>query len=164
MKSFCRFIERAEELFCASAILLTTVVLFANVVLRYGFSASTSWAEELIRYLMIWITFIGGGICVRRGAHIRMDFILTVIPPRYGVMLSRAAYLLAAAFCAFLAWHGIRLMSFTIAHGQTSPALEVPMWVPYLAMPLGSALMMIHFIQAAFALKSAKGSKEADAE
>ena len=60
LKSFCRFIERAEEFFCASAILLTTVVLFVNVVLRYGFSASTSWAEELIRYLMIWITFIGG--------------------------------------------------------------------------------------------------------
>ena len=164
MKSFCRFIERAEEFFCASAILLTTVVLFANVVLRYGFSASTSWAEELIRYLMIWITFIGGGICVRRGAHIRMDFIMTVIPPKYGVLLSRAAYLLAAVFCAFLAWHGIRLMSFTISHGQTSPALEVPMWVPYLGMPLGSALMTFHFLQAASGVKHAEGGKEADEE
>ena len=161
MRSFFKFLEKAEELFCAAAILLTTAVLFVNVVLRYGFSASTSWAEELIRYLMIWITFIGGGVCVRRGAHIRMDFIMTVIPPRFGLALSRAAYLLAAAFCAALAWYGFRLMAFTISHGQTSPALEVPMWVPYLAMPLGSALMTIHFIQAALAMKSAKGSKEA---
>ena len=168
LKGFEKLIERAEEVFCAAAILLTTVVLFVNVVLRYVFSDSTSWAEELIRYLMIWITFIGGGICVRRGAHIRMDFIMTVIPRRYGLMLTRTAYLLAAAFCAALVWYGIRLMAFTVSHVQTSPALGVPMWVPYAAMPIGSALMALHLIQASLGVSAGEDArhsgKEAEAE
>ena len=57
-----KILDRVEDVFCAASLLLTALVLFANVVLRYVFSASTSWAEELIRYLMIWITFIGGSI------------------------------------------------------------------------------------------------------
>ncbi|MBR1673050.1 MAG: TRAP transporter small permease [Fretibacterium sp.] len=143
-------VERAEEGFCVAAFLVVTGVLFVNVVLRYVFSASTSWAEELIRYLMIWITFIGGGVCVRRGAHIRMDFALSVMSRRAGLRLTQGVYLLAAVFCAALCWYGLRLMLFTVARGQTTPAMGLPMWVPYAAMPLGSALMVLHFIQEIF--------------
>ncbi|MBQ9566026.1 MAG: TRAP transporter small permease [Synergistaceae bacterium] len=144
-----KFLERAEEIFCAAALLLTTLILFINVALRYGFSASTSWAEELIRYLMIWITFIGGGVCVRRGAHIRMDFLLSALPARWRTRLTRLVYGLSAAFCAALAWYGVRLVGFTLAHEQISPALELPMWIPYSAMPVGLTLMALHFLQKA---------------
>ena len=71
-----KILNKIEDVFCAVSLLLTTLILFVNVVLRYVFSASTSWAEEMIRYLMIWITFIGGSVCVRHSAHIRMDFLL----------------------------------------------------------------------------------------
>ena len=135
-----KFLGKIEDVFCAVSLLLTTIILFVNVVLRYVFSASTSWAEELIRYLMIWITFIGGSVCVRHSAHIRMDFLLT-----------RAVYLIAAGFCGALIVYSWQLVEFTIEMEQTSPAMGVPMWIPYLAMPLGSALMVLHFVIAAFA-------------
>lgn len=151
-------IERAEEAFCVVAFLVVSGVLFVNVVLRYAFSASTSWAEELIRYLMIWITFIGGCVCVRKGAHIRMDFILTMMPRRLGLWLTRAVYVLAAVFCAALCWYGTRLMIFAAGHGQTTPAMELPMWVPYAAMPLGSALMAWHFLQELFRKEAVRDS------
>ena len=151
-----KMIERAEEAFCVVAFLVVSGVLFVNVVLRYAFSASTSWAEELIRYLMIWITFIGGCVCVRRGAHIRMDFLMTLMPRRAGLWLTRVVYVLAAIFCAALCWYGTRLMLFTIARGQTTPAMELPMWVPYAAMPLGSGLMTWHFLQELFRKEAAE--------
>ncbi|MCR5346486.1 MAG: TRAP transporter small permease [Fretibacterium sp.] len=157
LRKIGKAIETAEEAFCVAAFLVVSGVLFVNVVLRYAFSASTSWAEELIRYLMIWITFIGGCVCVRRGAHIRMDFIMTMMPRQVGLWLTRLVYVLAAAFCAALCWYGTRLMIFTVARGQTTPAMGLPMWLPYAAMPLGSALMALHFLQELF-------RKEADAE
>ena len=150
-----KFLEKAEDTFCALALLVTALVLFVNVVLRYVFSASTSWAEELIRYLMIWITFIGGSICVRKGAHVRMDFLLTMMPKKAGDLLTRLVYLIAAGFCCALFWYSYQLMSFAVEMEQTSPAMELPMWIPYLAMPLGSALMVFHFLMAVFS----KGEK-----
>ena len=144
-----RFLGKVEEAFCAASLLATALVLFVNVVLRYVFSASTSWAEELIRYLMIWITFIGGSVCVRRGAHIRMDFLLGMMPERYAGALTLLVYLIAAGFCAALCWYSCRLVKFTVELEQTSPAMGIPMWIPYLAMPMGSALMALRFVQAA---------------
>ena len=150
-----KFLGKIEDVFCAVSLLLTTIILFVNVVLRYVFSASTSWAEELIRYLMIWITFIGGAVCVRHAAHIRMDFLLTLLPKSVGRVITRLVYLIAAGFCAALLVYSWQLVQFTVELEQTSPAMEVPMWIPYMAMPLGSALMVLHFLVAAFA-------KEAD--
>lgn len=146
-----KLLARAEDAFCAVSLLITSVVLFVNVVLRYVFSSSTSWAEELIRYLMIWITFIGGSVCVRKGAHIRMDFLLTIVPKSVGNAITRLVLLIAAAFCAALFVYGCRLVAFTVELEQTSPAMGIPMWLPYLAIPIGSALMVLRFVQAAFA-------------
>lgn len=146
-----KFLGKIEDVFCAVSLLLTTIVLFVNVVLRYAFSASTSWAEELIRYLMIWVTFIGGAVCVRRGAHIRMDFLLTMLSERAGRFLTRLVFLVAAVFCAALLVYSCQLVMFTVELEQTSPAMGVPMWIPYMAMPLGSGLMTMHFVLAAFA-------------
>ncbi len=145
-----KILDKVEDVFCAASLLLTALVLFVNVVLRYVFSASTSWAEELIRYLMIWITFIGGSICVRRGAHIRMDFLLTMLPKKAALAVTRLVFFVAGGFCAALFWYSARLVAFTVELEQASPAMGIPMWIPYLAMPLGSALMALRFFTAAF--------------
>lgn len=144
-----KLISRIEEGFCAGALLLTALVLFANVILRYVFHSGLSWAEELIRYLMIWITFIGGSVCVRRGAHIRMDFLMTMLSPRVAELLTRFVYFLSGAFCLGLLWYSRRLVAFTIRLHQTSPAMGIPMWVPYMAIPVGSVLMAWEFFRVA---------------
>ena len=150
-----KILGKIEDVFCAASLLLTTIILFVNVVLRYVFSASTSWAEELIRYLMIWITFIGGAVCVRHAAHIRMDFLMTMLPKSVSRLVTRLVYLIAAGFCTALIVYSWQLVEFTVEMEQTSPAMEVPMWIPYLAMPLGSGLMVFHFVVAAFAKEEA---------
>lgn len=144
------FIDRVENFFCATAVLATALVLFVNVALRYVFSASTSWAEEFIKYLMIWITFIGGSICVREGAHIRMDFLLCKLPKSARSMADRVVYVLSALFCGAMAFYGGQIVAFTVKTGQVSPALKIPMWIVYLAIPIGCALMMTRFFQRAF--------------
>lgn len=141
-----RFIEKAEQWLCAVALLTTAMILFVNVVMRYCFSASTSWAEESIRYLMVWITFIGGSVCVRQSAHIRMDFLMSFLSGSARRFLDRTVYLLSALFCGIMTFYGARLVAFTLSTGQASPALGIPMWWVYLAVPLGSGLMAFQFL------------------
>ena len=92
---------------------------------------------------------------MRRGAHIRMDFLLGVLPEKMAGALTRLVYLIAAGFCVALFRYSYQLVRFTVELEQTSPAMGIPMWIPYLAMPLGSALMALRFVQAAFGKEGA---------
>ncbi|MFT6642156.1 MAG: C4-dicarboxylate transporter DctQ subunit, partial [Flavobacteriaceae bacterium] len=59
-----------------------SLILFANVVARYVFNWGVPWAEELVRYEIIWMVFIGGSVAVRKGIHIGIDILATVSPPK----------------------------------------------------------------------------------
>lgn len=142
-----KILDRIEEAFCGTALLVTTIVLFVNVVLRYVFSASTSWAEELIKYLMIWIAFIGGSICVREGAHVSIDFFYEYLSEKGMKIVLTIVNSIAVVFCFLMTIYGMKTIQFTIDTGQVSPALQVPMWIPYLAIPLGFILMTIRYVQ-----------------
>ena len=65
-----RFLERLEKFFLGGCMLFTTLLLFVNVMLRYFFHSGIFWVEETLRYLMVWIIFIGIVSCVRDDSHI----------------------------------------------------------------------------------------------
>lgn len=142
-----KVLDKIEEYFCGTALLATTVILFVNVVLRYVFKSSTSWAEELIKYLMIWIAFIGGSICARKGAHVSIDFFYDFLSQRGRKIAFLIVNTIAIFFTGIMSFYGIKIIIFLASTGQVSPALQLPMWIPYLAIPLGFILMTIRFIQ-----------------
>lgn len=142
-----KLLGRFEEAFCGTALLATTVILFINVVLRYVFKASTSWAEEVIKYLMIWITFIGGSICVRRGAHVSIDFFMAYLSEKMRKAVSALVFVVSICFTLTMTYYGVTVISFTIKTAQVSPALQIPMWIPYLSVPFGFSLMSLRLIQ-----------------
>ena len=77
-----RFIARIEDISVGIILLGATFILFQGVVLRYAFNYSFAWTEEVVRYSIVWLVFIGGSIAARRGAHICMDIIVVYLPPR----------------------------------------------------------------------------------
>lgn len=155
-----KILDKIEEIFCGTALLATTIILFMNVMLRYIFKSSTSWAEELIKYLMIWIAFIGGSICARTGAHVSIDFLYEYLSVKSKKMVFVVVNTIAAIFACIMMIYGIKVIGFTISMGQVSPALQIPMWIPYLAIPLGFFLMTIRFVQEVF--KGIKGGNDHD--
>ncbi|QZY53803.1 TRAP transporter small permease [Crassaminicella profunda] len=142
-----KILNRMEEIFCGTALLATTIILFVNVVLRYVFESSTSWAEELVKYLMIWITFIGASICVRRGAHVSIDFFYEYLSIKNKKIVAIIIHGIGFIFSCMMIFYGIKVINFIFNMGQVSPALQIPMWIPYLAIPLGFVLMAIGFIR-----------------
>lgn len=120
------------------------VLVFANVVSRYLLNASIIWVEELTRYMMVWLGFLGSGLVLRYGAHIAVDVFQDMLPARAAQVLRAAIVALLAATFAAMAWLGFRYAAF--AWEQETPALGWSTGLIYLAIPLGSLLMLAHLL------------------
>lgn len=144
-----RVVMRLERGLAAALMLMSVALIVVDVTLRAGFSVALSWAGEATRYSIIWLVFIAGSIGARSSTHISIDFLAETLPPRAARRVAQAAALIASFTSALLAWFGWELVVQMRSFGQVSPSLEWPMWVIYLAVPLGSALMSLRFLQSA---------------
>jgi C4-dicarboxylate transporter DctQ subunit len=159
MRSFNRLLDHIEEWLVASFMALATVVIFAAVLHRYTASVpwiweytrhiDITWAQELCIYLFIWMAKFGAAYGVRTGIHVGVDVLIIRLPPRkkrFWIVFGLAA---GAFFTATVAMLGAMFVWRMFGTGQVSPDLELPMWVVYLAVPLGSSLMCYRFLQVA---------------
>ena len=127
------------------ALIACIVILCFNISLRL-IGSSTSWAEEVIRFIMVWITFISLSIGFRRGTHYGVDIIQRIPSLSFKKCVVLFTLLCATVFSVLLVYYGGRLTLFTIKSGQISTSLQLPMWIVYLAVPLGAALNIIELL------------------
>ncbi len=86
---FGRGVARLEDVSVGVILLGATYILFQGVVLRYLLNYAFSWTEEIVRYSIVWLVFLGGSIAARRGAHICMDIVVVYLPPRAKLAFAR---------------------------------------------------------------------------
>jgi TRAP-type C4-dicarboxylate transport system permease small subunit len=116
-------------------------LVFANVALRFTTGVSILWVEEVSRYLMIWLTFLGGGLVLRYGGHVGIDSLQETLP-RYAAAIRGAIVFLLAGFFVFMVAVGARYA--WLSWGQTTPVLGVPVGAVYVGIPIGFALLLAH--------------------
>jgi len=120
------------------------VVVFGQVVSRFVFNAPFSWSEELARYLQVWLIMLGAASCLRKGMHLSVDYAVHALrhsAKRILNLLSLAAMLF---FLAVVFVSGVSLMVTTAS--QRTPALQIPIWAVYAAIPVGSLLMLLEAV------------------
>lgn len=135
-----------EEYFCMGMLAFMTVLIFLQVIMRYVFHNSLSWSEELGRYCFIWLSWIGASYCVKIDAHLRVTALIGLAKGKMLCIVNLLMYVCWGAFAGFLAYYGVELVQMIGGHGQTSPALQLPMWIPVSSVPVGSALMTIRIL------------------
>lgn len=145
---FVRLVARIEDISVGVILLAATYILFQGVILRYVFNYAFSWTEEVVRYSIVWLVFIGGSIAARRGAHICMDILVVYLPPRAKLAVAGLATAIACAFTLIIAYYGALLTWSIWRFGQRSPAAEIPIAFAFAAIPVGCALMSIRFFAA----------------
>ena len=134
------------------------LVLFWNIIMRYFFHAASSWVEEALRYSCIWVTFIGGSQCVKKGLHVGVDLVVQMMPEKTQKYFVALDHLIAAVFTGLCTFGGYKATQLVLTMKQKSPAMLMPMWIVYICIPIGCLLMTIRFILAAgSALKGSGG-------
>lgn len=122
---------------------MVTVVI-TQTLSRYLFKVPIYWAEELSRYLMIWVCFLGVAVATRNNKHISLNFLVDIIPPIYRNILKITALLLIMCFLSVFIKEGIELLPRQAT--QLSPALRLRMNWPFLALPVGGILMFFEYL------------------
>lgn len=136
-----------EDAFIASLLLSASLIIFINVVMRYVFNTGFIWAEEFVRYEIVWLVFIGGSVAARKGLHIGVEAVLHVLPPAPQRVLKVGVGLICIAFCLMLIVYGTQLVAQTQMFGQRTSAMQAPFWMVQLAVPIGASLMLLRFAQ-----------------
>jgi C4-dicarboxylate transporter, DctM subunit len=181
MRVLLRALDHLEEWLIATLIAAATALIFGAVVHRYGTGVSIdlakwfaahgvpvlpdilraiyswlasldlSWAQELCIYMFIWMAKFGAAYGVRTGIHVGVDVLVNMLKPHYRKRVILFAVCCGAFFTGVIAAFGLTFVSQMYDTGQQSNDLEAPMWIVYLAIPLGSALMCFRFLQVAWA-------------
>jgi C4-dicarboxylate transporter, DctQ subunit len=128
----------------SGVMLVASVALnFANVIGRYFFSVSIPWAEEAMLFLMVGCVFLGNGVVAWSGRQIRMDIIVSRLPPKAGEALdlfSELVLIATTVTIVIFAWPVIRDLA---AFDQRSQAADFPLAIPQALVPIGLAIMAL---------------------
>jgi len=179
-RGLLRVLDRLEEWLIATLIAGATTLIFVAVLHRYSTGVSIdlakwlaargfvelpallrevyawlaardlSWAQELCIYMFIWMAKFGAAYGVRTGIHVGVDVLVNLLPPASRNRVILFAIACGAFFTAVIAAFGVTFVGEMYATGQQSNDLEAPMWIVYLAVPLGSGLMCFRFLQVAW--------------
>jgi TRAP-type C4-dicarboxylate transport system permease small subunit len=123
------------------------IIVFLQFFTRYALNDSLAWTEEIARYLLVCVGFLGGGLAVRRYSHIHVEFMYLYLPRRVARMLSPTVDVIRVVFFAyatFLCWQVTRIM-----HTQPMVVVDWPMSTVYGVCTLGLAMMTWRSIQVA---------------
>jgi TRAP-type C4-dicarboxylate transport system permease small subunit len=134
------------------------LLAMAQILFRYVFKISAPWTEEAARYLMIWMALLASGLAFKNGEHFNIDFLTQRMRPRFQVSLGLWVSLITGLFILSIILWGIpfaKLGFFTI-----SPGLQITMFLPYLAVPVGGALMLLNLTFFTLRLLKRRGEKE----
>ncbi|MFA7404484.1 MAG: TRAP transporter small permease [Pelobacteraceae bacterium] len=146
MDKLIKPLEWIENLIAVVSMATVSLLVFGNVVSRYGFNYTPIWSEELSRFLVVWSIFIGVAIGVRKNQHIGVDALIRFLPHKLLLASEVLLNLIGVVIIGILVYTSIEFIQQTMEFEQLSPAMRIPMYIPYIAMPVGLSLSIIHFI------------------
>jgi len=154
-----RILDRLEEILIATLIAAATLIIFVAVVHRYAvgipllypylFWIDLGWAQELCVYMFVWMAKFGAAYGVRTGIHVGVDVLVNMLSERTRRPVILFSLFCGALFTAIVGTMGAKFVIELYPTDQVSPDLELPRWIVFLCVPLGSYLMCFRFLQVA---------------
>jgi C4-dicarboxylate transporter, DctQ subunit len=156
-----RILDRLEEVIIASLMGAATLITFITVVHRflvdipvlypYLFWINLAWSQELCIYMFIWMAKFGAAYGVRTGIHVGVDVLINQLNQRWRKWVIMFGLFGGALFTAIVGTMGAKFVFELMSTDQVSPDLELPSWLVYACIPLGSYLMCFRFLQVMWA-------------
>ena len=137
-----RYCNHYAEYFLLLLGVSMTATVILQVFCRYALNHSLFWSEELARYLLVWLTFIGATVAYHRNMHPGVDVIFKRLQRKHRTRIRYLVHLFSLFFFLILIWYGFSFAYFIRA--QTTPALSLPKWLVFSIIPLSGLLFTLH--------------------
>jgi C4-dicarboxylate transporter DctQ subunit len=154
-----RILDHLEEWIITFLMGAATVIIFVAVIHRYAsgvaipgvqdalLSINLGWAQELCIFMFVWMAKFGAAYGVRTGIHVGVDVLINALSERVRARFIVFGLLAGALFTGIIGTFGAHFVWELAGTDQTSADLEMPKWLVYLCIPLGSYLMCYRFLQ-----------------
>ena len=167
MKQFRKGLLLIDKWVSIVCMIADLVILFVNVVGRYVFLHSIPWAEEIGRYLMIIMIYLGISYSAHHDSHIRIDSVEKLYPPKALPYIRILSNVIWVFYCGIITYYGLQYTAYIFETHARMVAVNLPLWPIYATIPLGHFLMGIRVLflisdqVAALRGKSAEGGAQA---
>ena len=138
-------LNKIEDSIVISCVAIALALCLIQVAFRYVFNYPLSWPEELGSWMLILMVYVGISVALRRRDHIVVDVIPTFFP-RSEKFLHYVSIVSGIFFSLLILIYGIEFVRSQIASGQVSVTLKFPIFIVYSILPMGGALLLLHYI------------------
>lgn len=147
MKKWKKGWDLLEEISAGTFFFAGITLIFYGVIMRYVFNEPKAWVEEVVRYLIIWGTFIGFAIALRHNQHIQVDILYDKLSGKSKRIIDFFATSVSIIFCIAFTYYGAILVEARYHSGMVSLDVGIPMWIIYLILPISGILFLLRFIE-----------------
>ena len=144
-KFFNHTLPKIEEWILSISVILMAVLLIVSVFYRAVLNNSLTFSEEVSTALLIIVSFLGLGYCARKGRHITMSILYDLLKTKQKKLLTIIIALVSAIACAYVTYLSIYYVGGVQNLGRVTAALQVPIYLTYLAVPIGFGLSAIEY-------------------
>ena len=152
-------LEKVLKFLTSILFALMVIVACIEVFRRYVLGLSFIWADELVRFMMIWMTFLGGALGYRKKDLVNFDFVQNALPAKMKPVGQFVITIVGMIFAALIVYIGITFTFSDSVTGQESMCMRIPMSIMYFSIPVGLGAMVLFMIDdiIAFLRKEWKG-------
>ncbi len=152
-------LDRAEEILISIFLGISTILVFVQVVARYVFNSGFTWAPELVEYMFLWTVMIGASYGVKQGVHLGVDILVAKFRPTVRRWMILASIAISLCFTGGMFYLSIFYVQSAYRMELVTVDLEIPQWIPYLALPFGFGLITLRFLQVAWLVYTGRQDK-----
>lgn len=144
------YVDRVVVAACCALLFGLFAVVILAVFFRYVMNSSLLWGEELVRYMAIWLVFLGLSSAHRRNEHVSINSLLGHIRGITPTLARRIGEAITLVFCLGVTWFGMQATAGNFANHQVSPAMQIGIAWIYLAIPVGFGLLSLQSLVRVF--------------
>ena len=146
MKTISNVVSKAEKSAAVVLMFFMAFTVVMAVIFRYFLNSPLSWAGEVSVFLLVWISFIGGSLGLKYKSQASVTILIDYLPEAARRVLLIINHILMLLFLAFILYYSYKWVLSPSVGFQKSTAIQIPMWIPYSAVPVGLTCAAIHLL------------------
>ncbi len=145
MEKLSNFLDKVTLTTASVLLVIIAVIVNWGVFCRYVLFAPLPWSEQIPKYAMIWMGFLGASVGISRSRHIGFDILVTRLPSMIRKIIIFAGHIIILFFLVMMTIYGVSF-AFAVGFSSKAPMLPIPMFYLFLAVPVGGVFMILQTI------------------